>query len=332
MTNLTDFEARLERIYASPMPPEARARIAQVVVEAAAPNPAPSRFRMPRVVTVPLVSLGLALLAVLGSFLGYNHLASPTPASASQILHRAAAALAPPTNAVVHETSVWTYGPGAQDWVSADVWTAVDSNGNPMAAALRHRLPDGTLQYVEVLEASGTFWTYDPPSKTVWRSTWTPGQPLFVPPPAKDPMAILYLAKQTMNSPQSPAATRALLDQAAQGKDATLLPDQTIDGHSVHLVQITRSDQDPAGSSTVITIYIDASSYLIRRVEMRGVDSSGATLSDSHLDVTSYDVVSPSQVPSGTFSFTPPPGSHAPQTTSAPPPSGQSPSKQPEKP
>jgi hypothetical protein len=276
----------------------------------------------PRGASRRAVSLAAAVLIVLGGVLGYLRVESPTSVSAAQILRRAAVALTDVgPNSVVHEISIVHVGidssnaPHAGDLVT-EQWTQLAPNGNPARVDLHHTIVGGESDERLVADAQGVMWTYDPASKTVYKSSWTPGQPLFQPPPPSDPMAILLLAKQTTNAPQDPAAMRALLLAAAKGTalQSRLLPQQSLDGRTMDVIEISRSTAGPGwqsapnATSEVVTIYADASTYLIRRVEMRGLDDRGATVSEERGDVTKYEVLPTSAVPAGTFTFTPPPG------------------------
>jgi hypothetical protein len=150
------------------------------------------------------------------------------------------------------------------------------------------------------------------------KNAWTPGKPFFQPPPASDPEAILYLPKQTMNAPQVPGGMRELLLAAAKGTDGQirLLPQQSVDGATVDVVQVTRqiagaSSQQPEGwTANVITIYLDSSTYLIRRIDIGGRNPEGVTLAEQRLDITTCEILPASDVPTGVFTFTPPPGTN----------------------
>jgi hypothetical protein len=64
----------------------------------------------------------------------------------------------------------------------------------------------------------------------------------------------------------------------------------------------------PAATTELVTIYIDTRTYVVRRIEMRGLDARGTLVSEDRLDVATFEVLDPSAVPPGTFSFSPPPG------------------------
>jgi hypothetical protein len=268
-----------------------------------------------------LLSTAAALLLILGGGVGVLRLTSPGAVSAAQILKRAAVAFGNvPANQVVHETTIehLVQQPGSPSIgdISSEQWTQVDSKGYPLQVDLTHTAANSVPGERLVADNQGNVWTYDPVGNSVTKGTWTPGTAFFQPPPASDPMSILFLAKQTMNAPQDPSVMRNLLQSASGGADGQMqiLPQQTIDGIAYDVVQITRATTGgtarsaPDATSDVIIVFIDPSTYFIRRIEMKGVNDYGATVSDQTIDITRYEVMSPSDVPPGTFTFTPSPG------------------------
>jgi hypothetical protein len=271
-------------------------------------------------------SLAAACLLVLGGLLGYERLQSPATVSAASVLRRAAAATRGVTSsAVVHEMTVShvngvTPPPGVTHFndVTVEQWTQVDAAGNPVRFDLRRTSPTPGLRGSRTVgDAAGNLWEYDENSpEIVGKMAWTPGKPYFQPPPPSDTDAILFLLKQTMNTPQDPAAMRALLLAAARETDGEtrLLPQQTIDGRPVDVVEVERSTPVPPphtardATKTVIIISLDASTYLVKRIDMRSLNDAGVTVTDDQLTVTTYARVSPASVPPGTFTFTPGPG------------------------
>jgi hypothetical protein len=256
-----------------------------------------------------VASVAAAALVALAGTLGYLHLQNPSSVSAAELLHRAAHAVgdvAP--GQVVHEVV-------RDGSITHEQWTQVNADGNPMRIDLRAGSPNTSLKESLVADAQGNLWTITGPNQ-VYKSTWTPGTPLFQGPPPSDPEAILFLPKQTINRPQDPGAMRRLLLTASQGSDGQtrLMPRQTIDGRTVDVIEVSRKAPSsgyglPQGVTTnVLTIYLDDSTYRIRRIDWRGVNDSGATVQDWLLDITTYEVVPLSAVPSGTFAFTPSPG------------------------
>jgi hypothetical protein len=322
----------LHRLCSTTIPPAVRAGIAQTLSVANAeaqkvPTAHPlialaPRLAMRRVSTKWMVSVAAALLLVLGGGAGVLRLASPGTASAAEILRRAAVAVVNVgANQVVHEITVAHVGaqptgaPAVGD-ITSEQWTQVDGSGNPLQIDLSHTNADSTPFERLVADDQGNVWTYTPGQSTVEKSIWTPGQPFFRPPPASDPMAILYLAKQTVNAPQDPSAIHDLLQSAADGNDGQvkLLDEQTIGETRVDVVQISRSvasagaGSAPNVTTEVVTVFIDPSTYLMCRIEMSGLNGQGAVVDDETVDVTKYEVMSPGDVPAGTFTFTPPAG------------------------
>jgi hypothetical protein len=66
----------------------------------------------------------------------------------------------------------------------------------------------------------------------------------------------------------------------------------------------------PAGfpKKEIFTLYIDASTYAVRRIDQQNINTQGATIDTSTLQVTTNETLPASKVPPNTFIFTPPPG------------------------
>jgi len=330
--------AGLEQAYATRMPEAPRAAIGHDLAIAARTRRAPASRRraFPALgrTRSRLISLAVVAVVTLSGLFGYMRLDSATPASAAQILRHAAGALATTGTAqVVHEIIVEQETvPHDANSLTHEQWTQLNSEGQPVAVD-EYAVVGGSTTGRMVADAQGHLWS-DGGSGSIFETAWTPGKPLFSGPPPSDPMAILFLAKQTANTPQDPAAMQSILLAAAGGKDGDvrLLPQQVIDGHTVDVVEVSRSSAGqnwrPAPNATreLVDIYIDASSYLIRRIDMRGVDEQGTTVSDETMSITLYQVLSPSEVPPGTFTFTPPPGASVLNCTATPHPSECGPS------
>lgn len=134
--------------------------------------------------------------------------------------------------------------------------------------------------------------------------------------PRLGPNLHLFLAKLTANAPQDPASMHTLLLAAAGGSDGQtqLLPQQTNRWQDSGC----RADY-PAGFSAGRRLGCRSndgshdglhrpSSYLIQRIDTKGVDAQGTTVDEESMDITKYETVSLPSVLPGTFSFTPPAG------------------------
>jgi hypothetical protein len=326
----------LERACTTDIPPQRRAAIAWRLDAAAkglqgALGPArradivPIRAvqgRFPRGrIAARVLSLAAAALVALSATFGYQHLQRPSAVSAAALLRHAAAATAG-AGEVVHEVTVSHVSgvplpPGESHFndVTIEQWTRLNADGNPTAYDLQRSNPaPGLLGSRTVGEANGVLWDVDQnyPS-VVGKRSWSPGTAFAPPLPASDPKAILFLLKQTADTPQAPGAMHGLLLAAANGsaRETVLLPQQTLGGKTVDVVQVTRTAAEvglpPASgvAQETLTIYLDASTYLVRRLDMRDLNDKGGTVDDSVLDVTTYEVMPPSAVPAGTFTYVP---------------------------
>lgn len=329
--------ADLQSACMATFPPERRVEIARVLSERALSGlsqPAVPRFRLrvrawsgtrssagERRQGRRVALMGAAALLTLGGVLGYLRLQSPASVSAAQILQRAQAAMtqAQPGQ-VVHETSFFhatvqpqgvPHGPAA---ISYDQWTQL-ATGNGVAR-VDFRYKDSSGYGGLVADANGILWSYHSAGNTVVRSTWTPGTALF-PNPHGDP---IFLEKSTVLAPQDPGGIRELVQTAQGGSQAQvqLLPRQMLDGRPVDVVRliVPLPADRPGGGATpapnatedIITVSVDASTYLIRLIDERAVNAQGGTVEEHSLQVTHYDVLPASSVPPGIFVFTPPPG------------------------
>jgi hypothetical protein len=275
---------------------------------------------------VPTVVVTAAL--AVGGVGAYLRLQAPASVSAAEILHRAAVAAQQATaDQVIHEVSiahvvVQPKGvPPAPETVTYDQWSQTTANGGIAREALRY---SGGGSGGFVADAHGVLWTFDSPGGTISKSSWTPGTPLFQVPPGN----AIFLLKSTVEAPQDPGGIRELVKLAQSGTDTQtqLLPQQSIDGKLVDVVRITQSLSNdtakptPDATKVEITVSIDASNSLIRNIDERTTNAQDITVEENSLRVIRYDVLSPSQIPPGVFTFTPPSGSHV--ITYAPPPGG----------
>ncbi|HZU14890.1 MAG TPA: hypothetical protein VFB58_18790 [Chloroflexota bacterium] len=323
----------LERVCTTLMTDDRRDAIANRLAAASAATPPRRPLSLPRIRLSRPVSIVSAAAVLLSLVLGYARLQSPTPVSAAQILRRGAAAIADvPAGSVVHEiTQIHvtllaspTNIPRPNDDVTMEQWTQVDAHGGPLQFDLQATSPNADLDERTLGEADGTMWIYGAKPDVVTKSTWTPGKSPFGAPSGNQAESLLFLPKDMMYKPQDPAAMRALLAAAASdtGGQLRLLPQQTIGGRTMDVVQLTQTvdtaGQQP-GTQDVLTIYLDAAGYLVRRIDwhtvvpghtiqLHGSQGEIPLVSDQTFDVTTYQVVPLSQVPAGTFTFTPAPG------------------------
>lgn len=98
----------------------------------------------------------------------------------------------------------------------------MDGQGSPVRVDLSADIGDSHDRWLA--DAAGHLWMYDiwteasgPDGGTLPQNTWSPGAPLFGPPPSSEPLWVVFLAKQTANAPRDPASIRALLSAAANG-------------------------------------------------------------------------------------------------------------------
>lgn len=108
--------------------------------------------------------------------------------------------------------------------------------------------------------------------------------------------------------------------RAAPGQQKRLLPQQTLDGHTVDVVQFRSSSP---GFQQTATLYIDAQSYLLRKVsssltyhQRPDLNPRAVVTKQASTDLVHYEQMPPSAVPSFVFNagVDPPfrvPGRHA---------------------
>jgi len=275
----------------------------------------------PRMRVASLASAALLALAGLGA---YSHLHPPTPVSAAQILRRAARAMAPSAGGDLLRQVLAFDGSGANANASRH-WTAMEW-ARFAADGRIDRLDstiavDGRVEHREVLNDTD-YWAY-------MGAGFKPNGPVaYVYPaaalrPARGSGGIVW-PLQLMTEPRDLGALGGLLLSAATTAAETtyetrLLPQQTVDGHRVDVVQVAHrwpvaiggvsvpASRDGATTETA-TFYIDAASHMLRGVDERDQDARGATVATGALRVVAYAVVPAAEAPAGLFSYTPPPG------------------------
>lgn len=276
-----------------------------------------------------LASLIAVALLVLGGFAGYLRFQAPTPVSAAQILHRAAAALtAADADHIIHEVAtirsstvaglrvhadglglLGLAGQPAHD-ASVDEWTQLSADGGvsrqdvtitdtPTGTLLSHRVVTGQDMFSYYWAIDGT--TITPGGAAVWRRVLASGLPISV---------------LDLESGGQAGLHQFLLD-AQVGQNARYLEQQTVDGRRVDVIQMTSplhvagwptGDVGKIPNRVNFTLYIDAQSYLIHRVVADTMSAQGETLSSTTLQIVRHDLVPATSLPPGIFSFTSPPG------------------------
>jgi len=282
----------------------------------AGPRVVQHRLRSPRQRVASLASAALLALAGLGA---YTQLHLPTPASAAQILRRTALAMAPPAGSNLLRQVLTYDGSGASSspllhW-TATQWVrfAADESIDRLNSTI---VVNGRVEHREVLN-NKDYWGYmgagfkaNGPGASV-----SPAAPLR---PARGSDGIVWPI-ELMTEPQDLGSLRGLLMTAATKDETHLLPQQTIDGRLVDVVQVVHrwpdivngvsipSSRDGATMET-LTFYIDAASSVLRGVDERDQNARGATVATGRLRVVTYEVIPAADAPADTFTYTPPPG------------------------
>jgi hypothetical protein len=259
----------------------------------------------------------MAVLIALGSFVGYSRVQAPAPVSAAKLLHRAAHALAAPAPGdILHERTSLTahfliprQGEGAATTysLSTEQWARFAPNDVIDRFSLAFFDDQGLMNRLILNDHDS--WSWNPRQNLV---THDPPYTMKLHAPED---GLLY-PKLLMIQPQNLAAIHALIQSAASRDDARLLPEQTLDGRTVDVVEVTIRPTEPDGKPDlsantvdreVLTVYIENGSTVVR-IDQRSFDAQGETMNDATLRINEYQIVPESQVPANTFDFTPPPG------------------------
>lgn len=252
-----------------------------------------------------LASIAAAALLVLSGIAGYLHWQAPTPVSAHTVLRHAAAALQLATaEQVTHDISIVRVAnaPGVSAGVAGltapvvtvDEWTQRAANDVIERQDLTFTDPHGTLLQ-RIVQNGHTLAISNAQETTTM--TVTPS----LPPP-----------HQIIPDPFDTASLRQfVLDaQAGTNQEAQLLPQQTIAGRPVYVVHVTHTlPADPQVNAAVtphrytVTLYIDQGTYAIRSLQMTSVNSAGALLSSTTMQVVRHNLVPVSAVPTRVFSL-----------------------------
>jgi hypothetical protein len=288
----------LGRAYTSVPPPDLREAMDQAVsARMAIPHQASIRwFHLPTPGRRPL-SVGAALLLVLGGLAGYLHLMSPTPASAQRVLRRAAAIHLAPNSAlhVVYRVTVTFAGQSGDKAAglhsgTADAWIESDAAGNPVVSAQTLTIDVKNI-FSRYIQAGGETYSYDPELRddnTIAMGSETLLDPAWLVP----------------NHMFDGATVARYLNAPSQQQGVQLLPEQTLDGHTVDVVQVDGGPDRPALRTT---LYFDARTYLLRGFDASGIDSS-YPIPTWQVRLASETTMPSSSVPPHTFTLNAPPG------------------------
>jgi hypothetical protein len=275
---------------------------------------------------IRLISLASAAVIVLAGVLGYGRLQAPASVSAAQILQRAARAMGrPAAGDVVREVVTYAAFDAAGaplTQVTTTQWARFTADGSIDRFNLT-LVANGQVEEHDVLNAQG-YWFYSPAQNSV-----TQDPPSLI--RLEDGPGGVVWPKSIIMEPQNLAALRRLLLTAASGKETQLLPPQTVDGHRVDVVQMVHREPDSVNGSPVslpptapktetFTLSIDASTYVLQRLDEHDRNRQGATTGTSTLRVVGYQVMPEAQAPADVFAYSPPPGAQVQRCNGATPP------------
>jgi len=254
--------AELDRLYSAHVPPHLRDGVDRTVFSRmAAPTPARNRrLRVPSLSRVP-VALVTGLAVVLGGLASISRLSAPTMASAQSVLHRAAAVRMSPNEAMhlTYAVTVSVPGQGTEKALlggMADVWIESDGNGRPVRSSQMLTLAVKNLSSRYIQEGGETY-SYNPELRG--------DNTIAIAPEARsDPSWLVP------NHLFDGASVAAYLNGEA-GSGTRLLPQQTLDGHTVDAVRVDGGPNRPALRTT---FYFDAQTYLLRGFDAVGIDPS----------------------------------------------------------
>lgn len=285
--------ATLDRAYAATPRPPLRAAMDKAVYAAmatprASMAPAPRRWRdwlvAPR---RRLAALAMALLLALSGAAGYLRLSTPTPVSAQTVLRHAAAALAPGQAAHLTYTVAVSGGVKGAGTGTADVWLQAGANGAPSLSAQTLNVAgvnDPVGRYVQV---GDQVYAYDSSHNAI----------LLGPEARENPSWVL-----PNDIFDGASIARYLSSLAPRSPNVRLLSPQTLDDHSVDVVEVDGWANRP-GQRTIL--YFDAQSYLLRGFDASSLDPSYPTPS-WQVRLSAGATMDASAVPSGTFTLNAP--------------------------
>ncbi len=250
----------------------------------------------------PGVAPVAAALALALSGLGaYLHWSAPTPVSAQSILRHTSAALSAAgpdqaTHDVFAVHTLRTPGLATAGLTAADLapdttydsWVQRGADGTIVHEAISATDPHGTL-LMHVHQDGWTLSVYDAKTGT---TTTTRQNPAVTPltPVIPDPLDADSLRQFIINA------------QHNANQDVRTLPQQTLDGSLVDVVQVShtrpRGPQDTPATPRQYTgtLYVDAQTYAFRKLEMSVSDDEGNVFSGT-VQSLRHEVVPLSDVP-----------------------------------
>ncbi len=263
--------------------------------------------RRPPSIRLRVASVAAAVLLALSGLAGYLHWQTPTPVSAQSILRHTAAALHPvAADQVVHDVSTVhvVNAPGMNGGVSGltapdvtvDEWTQRDAQDEIVRQDTTFTDPAGTLLQ-HTVQNGQTLKSYDVQTQKTAVTTVT----LSIPP-----------QNQVIPNPFDTAALRQFVLDAQGGtnQEASVLPQQTVGGAAVYVVQVNHMLPAPPQGATAttmrrytVTLYVDQSSYTIHKFEDVEFNARGDILNSATLQVVRHEVVSSAAVPPTVFSL-----------------------------
>jgi hypothetical protein len=251
------------------------------------------------------LSLGAALLLFFGGLASYSHIGTPTPVSAQAVL-RHAAIIRMPANEAEHLTYAVTVTFPGQDsgkatgahTGTAEVWIESNGSGTPTISSQTLTLAVKNI-YSRYIQENGDTYSYDPELRN--DNTILLGSDARIDPGWLVP-----------NHMFDGATVAQYLNQPSQQQGVQLLPQQTLDGHLVDVVQVGGGPNRPALRSI---FYFDAHSYLLRGFDATAVDSS-YPIPEWRVRLTSSASMSASSAPANAFRLSAP----ASATVQIPPP------------
>ena len=250
-------------------------------------------------------SLGAVLVLAVSGVIGYLRLTPPTPVSAAQLVLRHAAAVfrAVPPDQASHaiytmtpappSTSVYLFGVTApmgtlDTWIQLDAGGAVAQQATTIYSGTATTATTATTVN-RIVQTGQTAMIYDARAGTVMTTTV----------PADD-LSSYHL----FNAAGLYRFVQAAAQDSAQ--HARLLPQQTLDGHTVDVVEI-----DQPRYLEKETLYIDARTYVLRQIDAATITAAGVPLDALTLHLLRADTVPLSSVSDRTFALDAPASAHA---------------------
>jgi len=277
-------------VAALPLPARRDAAILQALRQRAAAQPPRVRAgRTARTARRQLTALAMTGALALGAVAGLLHMKTTTPVSAAALILRHAASAAAPNGQALHTSYTITSPQGVRVGGSAslpsvtlDTWSKRDASGG-LSEALTFSSPSGGwLGHTIITGQTATI--YDASGNAVATASVAQSSPV-------------------LDHPFDPASLAQFVSALAQGADphAQALPSQTLDGNVVDVVQIDRTNAEGDQSPSTVTLYVDARTYVLRRLD---VAVSGAHPSTTTFQLIQYASVPVTSVPAQTFPLT----------------------------